>query len=190
MKEVFIMLKVFLISGSPAKPAHTTALVTEIGSQLQKKGCEITVWDLQKQPLPFVDPKFHHSPGQHPSSIVKEFVKLATDADSLVIGSPNYHNSYSGVLKNALDILNMDILMNKPIGIVANGGGLRSTQPLDHLRIVVRGLLGLAIPMQISTCNSDFIMQGDTYVINSGDIHKRIAAFTDQLIHYTEKFSK
>ncbi len=183
------MLKILLLSGSPAKPAHTTALITKIGSQLQEKGCEITIWDLQKNPLPFVDPNYHHNPERHPDPIVKKFVQLATEADSLVIGSPNYHNSYSGIIKNALDILNMDILNGKPIGLVANGGGIRSTQPLDHLRIVVRGLLGLAIPMQIATCNNDFVLQGDSYIINSKDINSRTSAFTEQLIQYMEKLT-
>ncbi|MET3698415.1 NAD(P)H-dependent FMN reductase [Bacillus oleivorans] len=183
------MFKVLLISGSPAKPAHTTALVKEVGSQLQKKGCQITIWDLQERPLPFVDPYYHHHPERNPDPVVKEFVQLTIEADSFVLGSPNYHNSYSGILKNALDILNMDNFNGKPVGLVANGGGIRSTQPLDHLRIVVRGLLGLAIPMQIAACKSDFTLQGETYMINSSDINNRIAAFTNQLINYMEKLN-
>lgn len=182
------MFKVFLISGSLAKPAHTTALINEIGTHLKKKGCEVTIWNLQEKPLPFADPAYHHYPEKHPDPLVKEFVQLSIEADSFIIGSPNYHNSYSGVVKNALDLLNMEILNDKIVGLVANGGGIRSTQPLDHLRIVIRGLLGVAVPMQIAACNSDFLLQGDFYIINSEDINTRISAFTQQLIKYMEKF--
>lgn len=112
---------------------------------------------------------------------------IALEADAFVLGSPNYHNSYSGVLKNALDLLNMDIFRDKPVGLVGNSGGIRSTQPIDHLRIVVRGLMGVAIPIQIASCNSDFKLMEDHYVVTSDDLTKRLSDFTDQLISYTLK---
>lgn len=30
------------------------------------------------------------------------------EADFFILGTPNYHGSFSGILKNALDHLNMD----------------------------------------------------------------------------------
>jgi azobenzene reductase len=81
----------------------------------------------------------------------------------------------------------MDLFRDKPVGLVANGGGIRSTQPVDHLRIVVRGLQGVAIPIQVVSCKSDFKLIGESYNIVSEDLSYRIAAFSQQLIDYTKK---
>jgi azobenzene reductase len=37
------------------------------------------------------------------------------EADFLIFGTPNYHGSYSGILKNALDYINMDYVKMKPV---------------------------------------------------------------------------
>ena len=181
------MEHILLISGSLSAPAHTKALIEETAANFNKLGCKTTVWDLSARPLPFADPKYHNFPSDNPNPVVKEFVRVASEADAFVLGSPNYHNSYSGVLKNALDILNMDLFRDKPVGLVGNGGGIRSTQPLDHLRIVVRGLLGVAIPMQVASCNHDIELKEDSYVIVSDDLSQRIAAFSRQLLLYSKK---
>ncbi|MGD6879666.1 NADPH-dependent FMN reductase [Bacillus infantis] len=181
------MEHILLISGSLAVPAHTKCLIEETADNLNKLGCKTTVWDLHEKPLPMADPRNHNNPSENPINIVKEFVRAASEADAFVLGSPNYHNSYSGVLKNALDILNMDLFRDKPVGLVGNGGGIRSTQPIDHLRIVVRGLLGVAIPMQVASCNKDYDLKEDAYVIIADDLRQRIAAFSQQLLLYTQK---
>ncbi|MEJ8545801.1 NADPH-dependent FMN reductase [Brevibacillus borstelensis] len=180
-------MRILLISGSVAEPAHTTALIEEIAARLREKGCEADVWDLRVRPLPIADPKYHYEPEKHIDETARELIRLASQADAFVLGSPNYHNSYSGVLKNALDILNMDMFRDKPVGLVGNGGGIRSTQPIDHLRIVVRGLLGVAIPMQVASCKSDFMLESGRYIVTAEDLKQRLDAFTAQLITYTEK---
>ncbi|MBO8164422.1 MAG: NAD(P)H-dependent oxidoreductase [Brevibacillus sp.] len=181
------MIRVLLLSGSVATPAHTHALIEAVAALLKQTGCEPIIWDLRERPLPIADPDYHYEPERHPEQVVQELVSLAKAADAFVLGSPNYHNSYSGVLKNALDTLNMDHFRDKPVGLVGNGGGLRSTQPLDHLRIVVRGLLGVAIPIQVASCRHDFERQADKYVITADDLKQRIAAFTQQLVTYAVK---
>ncbi|MFD2370649.1 NADPH-dependent FMN reductase [Brevibacillus sp. GCM10020057] len=180
-------MRFFLISGSVSNPAHTTALIEEVADRLRKKGFEAIVWDLRKCPLPIADPMYHNEPEKNTDETVRSFVYQARYSDAFVLGSPNYHNSYSGVLKNALDILNMDIFRNKPVGLVGNGGGMRSTQPLDHLRIVVRGLLGVAIPIQVASCKSDYILVGDQYKVKAIDLINRLELFTEQLVDYTIK---
>ncbi|MCR8643278.1 NAD(P)H-dependent oxidoreductase [Paenibacillus sp. N1-5-1-14] len=182
------MNKIFLISGSAANPAHTTTLIHYIARQLEEHECEVTVWNLQEKPLPFIDPAFHHNPQDHTVQVVREFVQLASEANAFVIGTPNYHNSYTGIVKNSLDLLSFAQFKNKPVGLVANGGGIRSTQPVDQLRIVIRGVLGIAIPMQVVASNSDFIEVQDGYELQDEAIKSRVAMFTEQLVDFTERF--
>jgi NAD(P)H-dependent FMN reductase len=105
-------------------------------------GAQITRWDLRKRPLPLADPRFHEHPERHPAPEVRAFVEATTAADALVLGSPVYHNSYAGVVKNAFDHLAIPQVARKPVGLLPNGGGAVSTQAVDHLRLVVRGLGG------------------------------------------------
>ncbi|OUJ19665.1 FMN-dependent NADH-azoreductase, partial [Corynebacterium kefirresidentii] len=53
----------------------------------------------------------------------KAFQDKAMEADFLILGTPNYHGSYSGILKNALDHINMDYVKMKPVGLIGNSGG-------------------------------------------------------------------
>ena len=46
------------------------------------------------------------------------------EADFFILGTPNYHGSFSGILKNALDHLNMDYFKMKPVGLIGNSGGI------------------------------------------------------------------
>lgn len=182
------MPEVLLISGSLAQHAHILALIEHAAERLKEQGWVTHVWDLKTNPLPMTDPAYHHEPHLCPDSVVQEFIETLEKVDVIILGSPNYHNSYSGVLKNALDWMNMDLCRDKVFGLLANGGGIRSTQPLDHLRIVVRGLLGLAIPTQVSACNSDFALENGKYVIQNPDMLLRMNSFIAQLVDYTHKF--
>ena len=38
----------------------------------------------------------------------------------------------------------------KPVGLIGNSGGIVSSEPLSHLRVIVRSLLGIAVPTQIA----------------------------------------
>ncbi len=177
-----------LICGSLAQNAHTLALLQYTEQRLQQAGWTTLIWNLRQTPLPMVDPAYHHDPHLYPDAVVQRFIECVQQADAIIVGSPNYHNSYSGVLKNALDWTNMDIFKQKVVGLMANGGGLRSTQPLDHLRIVIRGLLGLAIPAQVAACNSDFVIENESYLLQNPDIILRVNTFVEQLITYSSKF--
>lgn len=163
------------------RPSHTYALTEYVKEMFIKEGNVVTHWNLLEKPLPFHDPNFHNNQLDYPNSIVIEFIQLAIAADAFVFSSPIYHNSYSGVLKNALDHLTMHNLSNKPVGLMSHGGN-RSSQAVDHLRIVTRGLLGHAISTQVCTANEDYKLSAKDYQIISASIKQRIDRFKNELI--------
>jgi azobenzene reductase len=180
-------MKVLLLAGSSGAPSHTLGGIKEIEKQLEKVNIKTDLWNLKEENLPFADAKYHKCPADYPDEIVKRLVISANEADAIVLGTPNYHNSYSGLLKNALDHLNMDHFYMKPVGLFTHSGGIRSTEPLTQLRIVTRGLLGVAIPMQVSTCNEDYKWINNEYEITNEALRDRIASFCEQLIQFTLK---
>ncbi len=77
-----------------------------------------------------------------------EFVRLVGDADAILLGTPVYHGSYSGVLKNAVDYCGFDEFEHKTVGLLAVGGGSFPVTALEHLRSVCRALNAWVLPHQ------------------------------------------
>ena len=178
--------QVLLICGSARKASHTAALTENVAAVLEKMGAQAIIWNLGDRPLPTADPNFHDDPSKHPDHSVKWLVSLATDAHGFVFASPIYHNSYSGVLKNAIDHLTIRQFLYKPVGLLSHGAN-RSTQAVDHLRIVVRGLLGIATPTHICTQNQDYCEAlSGKYELSSEDIMIRIKRFSAEFLAFAE----
>jgi FMN reductase len=86
--------------------------------------------------------------------LARHFVEAVRAADALIIASPGYHGSMSGMLKNALDHLedtrNDDrvYLDGMPVGCVAVAYGWQATvSTLHSLRVTVHALRGWPSPL-------------------------------------------
>lgn len=174
-------MNALIFVGSGRLDSHTRALGEAIEGSLQSHGATTTLFELAKIGLPMVNPAFHRDPSQNPDLNVRQLVKLATEAELFVFLSPIYHNSYSGILKNALDHLAIAQFADKVVGLGSHGGN-RATQAVDQLRIVARGLNAIAIPTQVCTQDSDFISNDTALVLNDENIKKRVERFTTELV--------
>lgn len=74
--------------------------------------------DLADYNLPFVDGRFLN---EYDSSVLNLINKII-DADALVIGFPVYQASIPGSLKNLFDLLPIDSIKNKPVGVISTSG--------------------------------------------------------------------
>src|ERR1700681_1249114 len=90
-------------------------------------------------------------------------------ADGIVLGSPGYHGSISGLVKNALDYaedLRTDVrpyFSGRAVGCIATaGGGSAAVNTLGALRDIVHALRGWPTPMGavINTADSPFDEDG------------------------------
>lgn len=74
--------------------------------------------DLADYNLPFADGRFLN---EYDSSVLNLINKII-DADALVIGFPVYQASIPGSLKNLFDLLPIDSIKNKPVGVISTSG--------------------------------------------------------------------
>ncbi|MDH3061553.1 NAD(P)H-dependent oxidoreductase, partial [Gordonia alkanivorans] len=68
-------------------------------------------------------------------------------ADALVVASPVFNASYSGLFKMFFDLVDVDAMAGRPVLIAATGGSPRHSMVLDHaLRPLFSYLRTLVVP--------------------------------------------
>jgi NAD(P)H-dependent FMN reductase len=179
--------RALLVGGSLARPSHTGSLLCAAERALDMQGAVVERWDLAERPLPIADPALHSQPAALLADPVCAFLRGVSRADAIALASPLYHNSYSGVLKNALDHLGTRALEGKPVALLSHSGHLPSPQAVDQLRLVVRALLGIAIPTQVITVDRDWAREEGGFRLIPGAIEARLTAMTSELLWFAER---
>lgn len=78
-------------------------------------------------------------------------------ADAVVVGSPIYKGSYTGLFKHFLDLLDPLALKNKPVLLLASGGGDRHALVIEHqLRPVFGFFEAATLPTGVYASERDF----------------------------------
>ena len=92
-----------------------------------------------------------------PEGNIAHFVDVLRSADALIVGSPGYHGTLSGLVKNALD--HVELLRGDervyfdrmPVGMVATAGGWQAAvSTMAALRTVVHALRGWPTPLGVA----------------------------------------
>ena len=114
--------------------------------------------------LPLYDPRAASRTSQE-----REFGDAVRKASGVIIASPGYHGSLSGVVKNALDLLEetakdaRPYLADMPVGLIATAYGWQATgSTIAALRSIVHALRGWPTPFAaaINTQVTQFDDQG------------------------------
>lgn len=102
--------------------------------------------------LPLYDPR-----AEQRSALETALVDAVRSASAIIIASPGYHGSVSGVVKNALDLLEetsrdeRPYLTDIPVGIIATAYGWQATgSTIAALRSIVHALRGWSTPFAAS----------------------------------------
>lgn len=176
-------MNVLLLNGSSAQSSHTSALLRHLARLLQTKGCETEMLDLQGYGLPFNNPIFHADASASDNPTVREFASKIASSQLIVLGTPLYHGSFSGLIKAALDNLNDDALLGKKILIVSNSSGLRnSQQAAQQLVLVARTMYGSVHYRLIGTGKADYIETDNGFELTSQELLDRCQAIVDEMI--------
>lgn len=138
-------MRVVAVSGSLRQPSVTRAALQTALDAAAAAGAEVGWVDIAG--LPWCDGRESKAYGPE----VDAFRAALHSADAVLIGSPEYHGSTTGVLKNALDLLEPDDLRGKLVGLVACArGDAGAMSTLNHLRQVARWVNAWVLPSQVS----------------------------------------
>ncbi|MFJ8085164.1 FMN reductase [Streptomyces sp. NPDC096205] len=84
-----------------------------------------------------------------------------TEADGLIVVTPVFSASYSGLFKSFFDVLDKDALTGKPVLIAATGGTARHSLVLEHaLRPLFAYLRAVVVPTGVYAASEDWGAEG------------------------------
>ena len=91
-------------------------------------------------------------------------IRSVQDADALIVATPVFNASYSGLFKSFFDLVDVDAMEGKPVLIAATGGSPRHSMVLDHaLRPLFGYLRTVVVPTGVYAASEDWAStSGDT----------------------------
>ena len=179
------MVKIVGITGSLRTDSYTALALQQAVNRVQALDAEVEILDLREMKLPFCDGGSEY-PDYPDVDILRDKVKAA---DGLILATPEYHGSVSGVLKNALDLMSFEHLSDKVTGLISVLGGQSNSNALNDLRIIVRWVHGFVIPEQIAVGQAwqAFDREGK---LKDAKLAERFDAFAQSLVDHTIKLRK
>ena len=168
--------RIVAVSGSLHEPSKTTALVRAIADAVAERApAEITVIKLTT-----IGPALAGALRRDdlPADVEAQLVAIE-QADLLIVGSPVYRASFTGLFKHLFDFIGQYDLVGKPVLLAATGGGERHALIIEHqLRPLFAFFQSLTLPIGVYASDTDF----DRYTITSEILQNRIALAADRAL--------
>lgn len=151
-------VKVLVFAGSLRKDSYNKKLARFAAEAIKGMGAEATFIDLKDYPMPIYDGDIESAGGLPENA--KKLKDLFFSHNALLIASPEYNSSVTGVLKNALDWVSRPAgkeeaslaCFDKKVAALlsASPGALGGLRGLVHLRSILGNIKVLVLPNQIA----------------------------------------
>ena len=164
------------ISGSRRSGSHTKTAVNTALATSESAGAQTELIDLRTTEVPPLDPDIE-DPGD-----VAAITRRLRNADGIILGTPMYHGSYSGVLKNTIDHCGFDEFSDKTVGLLAVSGGRFPVSALEHLRSVCRSLNAWVLPYEAAVPQADSAVADGT--ITDEKLAERVERLGHRVVEY------
>jgi NAD(P)H-dependent FMN reductase len=169
-------MRVAAIPGSLREQSYTRLALDRALDAAVAAGAETDMLDLRTFDLPPLNPD--DDAGEESEA----FAHRVRAADAVLLGTPMYHGSYSGVLKNALDHCGFDEFEGKTVGLLGVSGGAFPITALDHLRAVCRALDAWVLPHQAAVPRASKAFEDGAFV--DEDLEARVATLGRRVVEY------
>ncbi|CAD5140357.1 FMN reductase (NADPH) [Microbacterium sp. Nx66] len=175
-------LRVVAVSGSLHEPSKTTALLRAITAAVAERAPV----EAQLIELTQIGPSLAGAltRDQLPPEVEVHLQAIET-ADLLIVGSPVYRASFTGLFKHLFDFVDQYALVGTPVLLAATGGGERHALMIEHqLRPLFAFFQALTLPLGVYASTTDF----DGYEVATDVLRARIALAAERalpLVGYT-----
>ena len=147
--------RLLLLVGAATPPGRLSAAIAAAADMARASSPDVTVetLNLAETPIEICDGRPLDTYGE----ATRRAVTAIADAAGVLIAAPVYRASFPGVLKNLLDIVPVEALQNKAVGIVAMGGSPHHYLAVDsQLRPVLAWFGALVAPTAVYLTGGDF----------------------------------
>ena len=158
---------ILIVIGSNSATSSTKVAVLEAGARLQQNGCSVDALDLHETPLPMLDPGAAWGADYY-APLKERVVK----ADVFILGSPDYHGSISGCLKNFTDHFWKEFAGKLFATVVASHE--KGLTVHDQIRTIARQCYAWAMPYGVSLAEKVDVQDGK---IASESFEERLTMF-------------
>lgn len=148
-------LRVVAVSGGLQRPSKAAALAEHLLDLVADEfPCEQRLVELG-QLAPQLAGAVWRS--QLPDTVERELAAVER-ADVLVVVTPVYRGSYTGLFKHFFDFIHQDALIDKPVLLAATGGSERHALVIDHqLRPLFSFFQARTLPLGVYATDTDFV---------------------------------
>lgn len=178
------MVRIVGIGGSIRPNSHSQMALNLAAQRLEALGAEVEILDLRTMQLPFCNGEDEY-PGYPDVERLRHALK---QADGLILATPEYHGSVSGVLKNALDLMDFEQLDGKVTGLISVLGGQPNSNALNDLRIIMRWVHAWVIPEHIAIGQAWKAFGPDGKILDE-KLSQRFDQFAQSLVENTRKLT-
>jgi FMN reductase len=170
--------RIVVVSAGLSVPSSTKLLADKLGDAVERavgaRGQEVDVQHVELRPLA-------HALADHlltgfATGELARAIEAVRHADGLVVVTPVFSASYSGLFKTFFDVLENGMLDGKPVVIAATAGTARHSLVLDHaLRPLFAYLRAVVVPTGVFAASEDFGATDD------GSLDKRVERAAGEL---------
>lgn len=152
--------KVLAFSGSTRQDSYNQKLIQQAAKIAESMGAKVTVINLRDYSMPFYDGDLEASQGLPQAA--QRLQRLMKESQAIIIATPEYNGSVSGVLKNAIDWASRseegkpsrEAFKGKKFALMSlspgAGGGARA---LAHLSTIIENVGGKVVSTQLAVPN-------------------------------------
>lgn len=123
----------------------------------------------------------------------RQFVDTVRQADGVIIASPGYHGGVSGLVKNALDLLEdlredeRSYLDGRAVGCIVTAAGWQaSVNTLAALRAVVHALRGWPTPFGVTINTSQPVFDSSGHCVDS-KVAEQLGMVAHQVVDFARQ---
>lgn len=169
--------RLLMLIGAATPPGRLAAAISAAAEIVRgdARDIEVDVMNLGETAIDICDGRPLEAYGEDTRRAVDRIAAAA----AMLIAAPVYRASFPGVLKNLLDILPIEGLQGKPVGIVAMGGSAHHYLAVDtQLRQVLGWFGALIAPTGVYLTGADF----SDGKLTSASARKDLGALIDTLL--------
>lgn len=190
------MARILAFAGSSRRGSFNKKLVTVAVGYAREAGADVTHVDLRDFPMPLYDGDLEDSDGI-PANAEKLYTMMKLH-DGLLISSPEYNSSISGLLKNTIDWLSRPRKGDKPLeaftgkvaGLIsASPGALGGLRGLVHVRAILQNIGVIVVPKQMCVSKADDAFNQDGSLKDSATADK-VRGVAIQLVETTRRLER